>query len=149
MQILCDICELHKRHLVACKFRESRFLHSSVFKYGPFPASFSFIFVFSNKVNSKQMFYNKFASVWIWTAHLWYQKRMLCQLSHNHCPNDLKIFLCLFFRWIAQIWNLEPQINVEKSNLEVIFCLKSKSCKRHGQISLENTFPAFNFKLFA
>ena len=27
-----------------------------------------------------------FANDWIRTADLWFQKRPLCQLSHNHCP---------------------------------------------------------------
>ena len=31
----------------------------------------------------------KFADDWIRTADLWHWKRLLCQLSHNHCPKLL------------------------------------------------------------
>ena len=34
-----------------------------------------------------------FADDWIWTADLWYWKRPLCQLSHNHYPK-IKAILC-------------------------------------------------------
>ena len=34
-----------------------------------------------------------FADDWIQTTDLWYPKQKLCQLSHNHCPNDL-MFEC-------------------------------------------------------
>ena len=52
----------------------------SVFN-GPFPASFFFILVFS-----VQLIENKSANDWIRTADLWYQKQLLYQLRHNHCP---------------------------------------------------------------
>ena len=59
-------------------------------KNGPFPASFFFIFVFSINSNWQQLTVNKcsvnFANGWIRTADLWYRKRPLYQLSHNHCP---------------------------------------------------------------
>ena len=32
-----------------------------------------------------------FANDWIRTADLWYQKRPLYQLSHNHCPLYVRI----------------------------------------------------------
>ena len=38
-----------------------------------------------NTVGSKQMFNINFADDWIWTMDLWFQKRLLYQLSHNHC----------------------------------------------------------------
>ena len=36
-------------------------------------------------VDSKQIFDIIFADDWIQTTDLWYQKRPLFQLSHNHC----------------------------------------------------------------
>ena len=38
-----------------------------------------------NTVDNKQMFKRKFADDWIRNADLWCWKRLLCQLSHNHC----------------------------------------------------------------
>ena len=38
-----------------------------------------------NAVDSNKMFNINFASDWIRTADLWYQKRQLYQLSRNHC----------------------------------------------------------------
>ena len=58
------------------------------FKNGSFPASFSF-FVFSIAVDKKNCFYINFADGWIRTADLWNRKRLLSQLSHNHCPENL------------------------------------------------------------
>ena len=53
--------------------RFARFLNFFL-KNGPFPASFFFISVF-------------FANDWIRTTDLWNWKRLLYQLSHNHCPD--------------------------------------------------------------
>ena len=36
-----------------------------------------------------------FAYDWIRTADLWYQKRPLSQLSHNHCPTSFSLFVCV------------------------------------------------------
>ena len=57
-----------------------------IFKIGPFPASFSFIFVFSIQYKSTY----KFCDDWIRTADLWCQKQPLYQLRHNHFPT----FIC-------------------------------------------------------
>ena len=38
------------------------------------------------------MFNINFADDWIWTADLWYQKRPVYQLSHNHCQWKKNIF---------------------------------------------------------
>ena len=40
-----------------------------------------------NTADSKQVFNINFANDWIRTMDLWYQKRPLYQLSHNHCSN--------------------------------------------------------------
>ena len=50
-----------------------------VFLNGPLPASLFFIFVFS-AVNMSCI--GK-------TSDFWHQKRLLCQLNHNHCPQRL------------------------------------------------------------
>ena len=59
-----------------------------VLKNGQFPASFTFIFVFST-FKSMFTFIIKFANDCIQTADLCYRKQLLCQLSHNHCPLPL------------------------------------------------------------
>ena len=51
-------------------------------KNGPFPASFSFIFVLSIQLTVNVQ-YNFFANDWIRTADLWNQKRLLYQLRHT------------------------------------------------------------------
>ena len=53
--------------------------------FGPFPASFFFIFAVSIQLTVNKCSIN-LANDWIRTADLWYRKRPLCQLSHNHCP---------------------------------------------------------------
>ena len=40
--------------------------------------------------------YKVFANDWIWTADFWSRKRLLYQLSHNHCLNRLSFKLGLF-----------------------------------------------------
>ena len=59
-----------------------------LFLNGPYPTSFSLFSSFQCTVDSKQMFNINiiFADDWIRTADLWYRKRPLYQLSHNHCP---------------------------------------------------------------
>ena len=43
-----------------------------------------------------------FVNDWIRTADLWYQKRPLCQLSHNHCPfNDFSFHSKMVVTFIA------------------------------------------------
>ena len=57
------------------------------FKKWAIPGLFFFYFCL---FNTTQLTVNKcavkFAGVWIWTADLWYRKRPLCQLWHNHSP---------------------------------------------------------------
>ena len=44
-----------------------------------------------NSVDNKEMYIVNFADDWIRTAEVWYWKRLLYQLCHNHCP--VKTFL--------------------------------------------------------
>ena len=53
-------------------------------------------FCLFNTVDSKQMFYKNFDNDWIQTADLWYWKRPLYQLSHNHCPYSVSLILFQF-----------------------------------------------------
>ena len=39
----------------------------------------------------------KVADDWIQTRVLWYWKRPLCQLRHNHCPTTTKMLCILYF----------------------------------------------------
>ena len=52
---------------------------------------FFFIFVFSIQLTVNNAQFN-FADDWIQTVDLWCQKRLLYQLSHNHCPTILAAF---------------------------------------------------------
>ena len=67
---------------------------------------FLFIFVFST-VNSKCNQCKNLADDWIRTADLWYQKRPLCQLSHNHCLS-VSFFLSIRF-------SLSTELHCEES----------------------------------
>ena len=66
-------------------------------------------FVISIQLTVNKCFLYKFANDWIRTVDLWYWKLPLCQLSHNHCPNDQFCCCCLFWRSISKekinIWN--------------------------------------------
>ena len=62
----------------------SKWLTYSFLKNGPFPASFSFIFVFSLQLTVNVKYIN-FADDWIQTSDLWSRKRPLYQLSRKHC----------------------------------------------------------------
>ena len=42
-----------------------------------------------NSVNIKQLFNKSFANDWIRTTDLWCWRRLLYQLSHNHCPSTV------------------------------------------------------------
>ena len=46
------------------------------------------------RVNKCSMYSNFFADDWIRTVDLWYWKRPLYQLSHNHCPvyHDVRLW---------------------------------------------------------
>ena len=58
------------------------------------PGLFFFIFVFSVQliVNIQYIF----ADDWIQTGDLWSRKRLLYQLSQNHCPRYLRRWVFLF-----------------------------------------------------
>ena len=66
----------------------------SFFQKWAIPGLFFLYFRLFNTVDSKQMFNINFADDWIRTVDLWYWKRPLYQLSHNHCP--LASFLISF-----------------------------------------------------
>ena len=51
-----------------------------------------------SRPNSKHMSCIKFTNEWIQTTDLWYQKRPLCQLSHNNCPNCYGGYQITLFR---------------------------------------------------
>ena len=46
----------------------------------------------------------KVADDWIRTRVLWYWKRPLCQLRHNHCPNDNLLPIPFSYKMVASIW---------------------------------------------
>ena len=70
---------IFEKHLPIPKLFSTRFI---VFKDGPFPATFFFIFVFSIQLTVSKCSIN-FADDWIRTADLWYWKRPRYQLSHT------------------------------------------------------------------
>ena len=53
-------------------------------KNGPFPASFLYFRLFYKQLTVNKCSI-KVADDWIRTLVLWYRKRPLCQLRHNHC----------------------------------------------------------------
>ena len=57
-----------------------------IFSYGPFPSSFSLFSSFQQLTFSTCSVSN-FADNRMRTADLWCGHRLLCQLSHNHCPS--------------------------------------------------------------
>ena len=60
------------------------------------------------------MFNKIFADDWIRTTNVWYQKRQLFQLSHNHCP---------VFNLLGKM--LRNQIELAVLISKAIFCLDS------------------------
>ena len=66
-------------------YENGLFTFINIFLNVPFPASFLFIYVFSIQLTVNDQ-YNLFADDWIRTVDLWYWKRLLYQLSHNHFP---------------------------------------------------------------
>ena len=97
------------------------------------PGLFIFIFVFSIQLTVYNCSIN-FADDWIWTADLWYWKRPLCQLSHNHCPLYSKDFQKAFFLKMGHPWPLFHLFlvfsNKQYNFLTTIKCLKCPSSKR-------------------
>ena len=68
------------------------------------PGLFSFIFVFSIHLIVNKCWIN-FADDWIRTADLWYWKRLLYQLSHNHCPRPVSLptYFGRILYWIDKV----------------------------------------------
>ena len=62
----------------------------SILKKWTIPGLFLFIFVFSIQLIINKCSIN-FADDWSRTADLWYRKRPLYQLSHNHFPNEYSL----------------------------------------------------------
>ena len=56
-----------------------------VFLNGPFPTSFLYFHLFYKQLTVNKCSI-KVADDWIQTRVLWYRKRPLCQLRHNHFP---------------------------------------------------------------
>ena len=65
-------------------------------KNGPFAASLLLYFRIFNTVDSNQSSLYFFADDWIRTADLWYWKRPLYQLCHDHCPMLCNCLISLF-----------------------------------------------------
>ena len=72
---------------ISCKIIRHNKLFS--FQKWAIPGLFFFIFVFSIQLTANKCSILKFANDWIRTTGLWYWKRPLYQLSHNHRPNCL------------------------------------------------------------
>ena len=68
-----------------------------IFKWA-IPALFFLYLRLFNSVEIKQMFNIIFANDWNRTVDLWYWKRPLYQLSHNHCPTALFCKNCVKIR---------------------------------------------------
>ena len=77
-----------------------------------------------------QLIANKIAANWIRIADLWCPKRLLYQLSHNHCPNtsfSVSVYLTTllihnlpYLTWIERIKFLSKSAgSVNSSNLEI------------------------------
>ena len=63
---------------------------------------FFFLFVFIN-TDLIQLIVKKFANDLIQTADLWYQKRVLYQPYHNHCPKMTMFLLYNLSHWSRNI----------------------------------------------
>ena len=128
---------------------------------------FLFIFVFST-VNSKCNQCKNLADDWIRTADLWYQKRPLCQLSHNHCLS-VSFFLSIRFSLstelhceeslqssillcevISYLIHLNPFIILVQlcfcSSLHLFFFPSNSSCS--ALLYLRSCFSSFSFFLW-
>ena len=63
----------------------------SFFLNGPFPTSFLYFRLFYKQLTVIKCSI-KVADDWIQTRVLWYCKRPLCQLRHNHFPRTQKVY---------------------------------------------------------
>ena len=115
---------------------------------GPFLASFSFIFVFSIQLTvNKCSIYKFLHDDWIRTADLWYRKRPLYQLRHDHCPtifySSIQFFLHLllpfFLRWIFTWGGNKPATTVTNPRMPTTHTL-SLSLFISNSLSLSHTF---------
>ena len=75
--------KLHMMYATAVEGCSS--VNLSFFKNGPFPASFIYFRLFYKQLTVNKCSI-KVADDWIRTWVLWYHKRLLCQLRHNHFP---------------------------------------------------------------
>ena len=109
---------VHHLYCVTCAVQNTYFFNEK----WAIPGIFLFIFVFSIQLTiNKQMFNVNFADDWSRTEDLWYWKRPLYQLSHNHFPKNTYLwfpswslsygFVCfhldslLFASWLVEMWN--------------------------------------------
>ena len=95
----------------------------------------------------------KVAYDWIRTRVLWYRKRPLCQLRHNHCPRDcLFYFIAIFSCTVMHIGRfgggcIDTKIN-EKINLSwfnsrpfFVFCVSEDQCDLKKSPNVYNSCP--------
>ena len=105
---------------------------------------FFFIFVFSKQLTVSKCSVYIFSDDWIRTADLWNQKRLLYQLSHNHCPQQF-IFggaaiaqrispkhtiydFWFFFKFVPTIFAcIEKRTEINKKRMGLAHTLKSSS----------------------
>ena len=80
----------------------------------------------------------KVADDWIQTWVLWYRKRLLCQLCHNHCPMNLKYFR-LQFKGLVLPWALVTTVKAIRVGVykKTSFCVGIRICDRTIAIRLE------------
>ena len=70
---------------------------------------FFFIFFFAIQLTVNICSTN-FADDWIWTVNLWYRKRLLYQLRHNHCPFLVCFMLTLSKQKRTKVWEQNQEI---------------------------------------
>ena len=99
-------------------------------KNGPFPFSFFFIFVFSIQL----IVHINFADDWIRITDLWYQKRPLYQLSHNHCRWTT---CCPEQFWCEKFLTGDGKLEVEKKKNQILTI--SLSSRFFRNVSILNT----------
>ena len=79
-----------------------------------------------------------FADDWIQTADLWYWKRPLYQLSHNHCPKQYLLnFLSVNFIFIFSLGGIRIKCALIVSILHILWVL----CDQMFKIKVAQIFP--------
>ena len=84
-----------------------RITKSILLKIGPIPGLIFFICVFSIQFFAK-LIVNNIANDWIRTMDLWYWKRPLYQLRHNHCPYQIEFYFD--FLYMSQVYTLQSTL---------------------------------------